>query len=72
MGRLDKALDEAIARGWTIVELLAYLRTNGFKTFIVSGAGQDFIRVFADKTYCVPPEQVVGSTTATPAQEGVD
>ena len=46
-----------------MLELLAYLRANGFKTFIVSGAGQDFIRVFADKTYCVPPEQVVGSTT---------
>ena len=47
-----------------MLELLSYLRTNGFKTFIVSGAGQDFIRVFADKTYCVPPEHVVGSTTA--------
>ena len=51
-----------------MLELLAYLRTNGFKTFIVSGAGQDFIRVFADKTYCVPPEHVVGSTTATQFQ----
>jgi hypothetical protein len=48
-----------------MLELLAYLRTNDFKTFIVSGAGQDFIRVFAEKTYCVPPEQVVGSTTAS-------
>ena len=36
--------------------------------FIVSGAGQDFIRVFADKTYCVSPEHVVGSTTATQYQ----
>ncbi len=51
-----------------MLELLAYLRANGFKPFIVSGAGQDFIRVFADKTYCVPPEQVVGSTTATELQ----
>jgi len=51
-----------------MLELLAYLRTNGFKTFIVSGAGQDFIRVFADKTYCVPPEQVVGSNTVTELQ----
>ena len=51
-----------------MLELLAYLRANGFKTFIISGAGQDFIRVFADKTYCVPPEQVVGSTTATVLQ----
>jgi phosphoglycolate phosphatase-like HAD superfamily hydrolase len=51
-----------------MIELLAYLRANDFKTFIVSGAGQDFIRVFADKTYCVPPEQVVGSTTASEFQ----
>jgi phosphoglycolate phosphatase-like HAD superfamily hydrolase len=51
-----------------MLELLAYLRANDFKTFIISGAGQDFIRVFADKTYCVPPEQVVGSTTATELQ----
>ena len=47
-----------------MLELLAYLRTNGFKIFIVSGAGRGFIRVFADKTYCVSPEHVVGSTTA--------
>jgi phosphoglycolate phosphatase-like HAD superfamily hydrolase len=51
-----------------MLELLAYLRANDFKTFIVSGAGQDFIRVFADKTYCVPPEQVVGSTSASEFQ----
>ena len=48
-----------------MLELLAYLRANDFKTFIISGAGQDFIRVFADKTYCVPPEQVVGSTSVS-------
>jgi hypothetical protein len=51
-----------------MLELLAYLRANDFKNFIVSGAGQDFIRVFAGKTYCVPPEQVVGSTTTTELQ----
>jgi phosphoglycolate phosphatase-like HAD superfamily hydrolase len=51
-----------------MLELLAFLRANAFKTFIVSGAGQDFIRVFADKTYHVPPEQVVGSTTASEFQ----
>ncbi len=51
-----------------MLELLAYLRANDFKTFIVSGAGQDFIRVFADKTYCVPPEQVVGSTSVSEFQ----
>jgi hypothetical protein len=45
-----------------MLELLAYLRGNGFKTFIVSGGGIDFMRVFAEQVYGVPPEQVVGSS----------
>jgi phosphoglycolate phosphatase-like HAD superfamily hydrolase len=45
-----------------MLELLAYLRGNGFKTFIVSGGGIDFMRVFADRIYGIPPEQVVGSS----------
>jgi len=45
-----------------MLELLAYLRAEGFKTFIVSGGGIDFLRVFAEDTYGVPPEQVVGSS----------
>jgi phosphoglycolate phosphatase-like HAD superfamily hydrolase len=44
-----------------MLELLAYLRANGFKTFIVSGGGIEFIRAFAEKVYGIPPEQVVGS-----------
>jgi hypothetical protein len=48
-----------------MLELLAYLRENGFKTFIVSGGGAEFIRVFAEKAYGIPPEQVVGSTIKT-------
>jgi phosphoglycolate phosphatase-like HAD superfamily hydrolase len=48
-----------------MIELLVYLRANQFKTFIVSGGGQEFMRVFAEKTYDVPPEQVVGSGSAT-------
>jgi phosphoglycolate phosphatase-like HAD superfamily hydrolase len=43
-------------------ELLAYLRANDFKTFIVSGGGADFMRVWAERVYGIPPEQVVGST----------
>jgi phosphoserine phosphatase len=43
-------------------ELLRYLRANDFKTFIVSGGGADFMRVFAEEVYGIPPEQVVGST----------
>ncbi len=45
-----------------MLQLLAYLRANGFKTFIVSGGGVEFMRAFADKVYGIPPEQVVGST----------
>jgi phosphoglycolate phosphatase-like HAD superfamily hydrolase len=45
-----------------MLELLAYLRGNGFKTFIVSGGGIDFMRVFAGRIYGIPPEQVVGSS----------
>jgi phosphoglycolate phosphatase-like HAD superfamily hydrolase len=44
------------------VELLAYLRANGFKTFIVSGGGIDLIRAFAEENYGIPPEQVIGSS----------
>ena len=45
-----------------MIDLLAYLRANGFKTFIVSGGGIDFMRVFAENVYGIPPEQVIGST----------
>ena len=46
-------------------EVLKYLRANGYKTFIVTGGGQDFVRVYAEKTYGIPPEQVVGTAGAT-------
>ncbi len=45
-----------------MLEVLAYLRANGFKTFIVSGGGVEFMRAFAEQTYGIPPEQVVGSS----------
>jgi hypothetical protein len=48
-----------------MIELLAYLRANGFKTFIVSGGGIEFMRPWADKVYGIPPEQVVGSSVKT-------
>lgn len=51
------------------LELLDYLRANGFKIFIVSGGGADFIRAFAEQFYGVPPEQVVGSSVKTKLQE---
>jgi phosphoserine phosphatase len=48
-----------------MLELLAYLRANGFKTFIVSGGGIEFMRPWAEQIYGVPPEQVVGSSIKT-------
>jgi len=45
-----------------MLELLDHLRANGFKTFIVSGGGIDFIRVLSEEAYGIPPEQVVGTT----------
>jgi phosphoserine phosphatase len=45
-----------------MLELLAYLRANGFKTFIVSGGGVEFMRPWTEKVYGIPPEQVVGSS----------
>jgi hypothetical protein len=45
-----------------MLELLAYLRGNGFKTFIVSGGGADFMRPWTERVYGVPPEQVIGSS----------
>jgi phosphoglycolate phosphatase-like HAD superfamily hydrolase len=48
-----------------MLELLAYLRANGFKTFIVSGGGVEFMRAFAERVYGIPPEQVVGSVGET-------
>jgi phosphoglycolate phosphatase-like HAD superfamily hydrolase len=44
-----------------MLELLAYLRANGFKTFVVSGGGQEFMRPWTEKVYGIPPEQVIGS-----------
>ena len=66
---LDTARDQRFGRAYTdlvyqpMLELLDYLGTNEFKIFIVSGNGADFIRVFAEQTYRIPPERVVGSTT---------
>lgn len=48
-----------------MLELLAYLRANGFKTFIVSGGGVEFMRPWTEAVYGIPPEQVVGSSIKT-------
>jgi phosphoglycolate phosphatase-like HAD superfamily hydrolase len=55
-----------------MIELLAYLRANGFKTFIVSGGGLEFMRPWVEKVYGIPPEQVVGSSGVVEFQTGTD
>ena len=59
--RFDRPYDQLAYQ--PMLELLDYLRANGFKTFLVSGGGADFMRVFSERVYGVPPEQVVGSNT---------
>lgn len=71
---LAKARDPRFKRPYTeltyqpMVELLAYLRANGFKTYIVSGGGIEFMRPMTEKVYGVPPEQVIGSSIKTQYQ----
>jgi phosphoglycolate phosphatase-like HAD superfamily hydrolase len=48
-----------------MLELMKYLRANGYKTYIVTGGGQDFVRVYSDQVYDIPPEQVVGTAGGT-------
>src|SRR5215212_6376836 len=71
---LASARDPRFKRPYTelvyqpMLELLAYMRANGFKTFIVSGGGIEFMRPWTEKTYGIPPEQVVGSSAMTKYQ----
>ena len=58
--RFDRPYTELVYQ--PMLELLDYLRAHGFQTFIVSGGGIDFMRVFSEEVYGVPPEQVVGSS----------
>jgi phosphoglycolate phosphatase-like HAD superfamily hydrolase len=53
-------------------ELLRYLRASGYKTYIVTGGGQDFVRAYAEPTYGIPPEQVVGTAAGTKYAYGAD
>jgi phosphoserine phosphatase len=64
--KFDRLYSESIYQPQ--LELLAYLRANGFKTFIVSGGGIAFMRTFSEKAYGIPPEQVVGSSIVTEFQ----
>jgi phosphoglycolate phosphatase-like HAD superfamily hydrolase len=68
---LDSARDPRWKRPYTeltylpMQEVLKYLRANGYRTYIVTGGGQDFVRVYSEQTYGIPPEQVVGTAGGT-------
>lgn len=68
--RFDRPYDQLTYK--PMRELLDYLRANGFKTFIVSGGGVEFMRVFAEEAYGIPPEQVVGSSGVVKFEFGAD
>jgi phosphoglycolate phosphatase-like HAD superfamily hydrolase len=55
-----------------MLEVLKYFRANGYKTYIVTGGGQDFVRVYAQQVYGIPPEQVVGTMGGTKYGYGKD
>jgi phosphoglycolate phosphatase-like HAD superfamily hydrolase len=55
-----------------MLEVLNYLRANGYKTYIVTGGGQDFVRVYSERVYGIPPEQVVGTAGGTKFGYGKD
>jgi phosphoserine phosphatase len=75
---LDSAKDPRWKRPYTELayqpmrEVLEYLRANDYKTYIVTGGGQDFVRTYSERTYGIPPEQVVGTAGGTKYGYGED
>jgi phosphoglycolate phosphatase-like HAD superfamily hydrolase len=65
--RFERPYTQAIYQ--PMLEVLDYLRANGFRTYIVTGGGQEFVRVISEQTYGVPVEQVVGSSIVTKYEE---
>jgi phosphoglycolate phosphatase-like HAD superfamily hydrolase len=61
--RFERRYDELVYQ--PMLEVLAYMRANGFKTYVVSGGGIEFMRTFAEERYGIPPEQIVGSSIVT-------
>jgi phosphoserine phosphatase len=61
--RFQKPYTELIYQ--PMIEVMKYLRDHSFKTYIVTGGGQEFVRIYSDRIYGIPPEQVVGSSIAT-------
>ena len=68
--RFNRPYTELVYR--PMLELLAYLRDQGFKTFVVSGGGVEFMRPWMERVYGIPPEQVVGSSGVVKFQAGKD
>ena len=68
---LESAMDSRWKQPYTkltylpMIELLKYLRANGYRTYIVTGGGQDFVRAYSEEVYGIPPEQVVGTMSGT-------
>jgi hypothetical protein len=68
---LETAQDSRWRRPYTqliyqpMLEVMQYLRASGYRTYIVTGGGQDFVRVYADRVYGIPPEQIVGTAGGT-------
>jgi phosphoserine phosphatase len=68
---LESAMDPRWKQPYTkltylpMIELLKYLRANGYRTYIVTGGGQDFVRAYSEEVYGIPPEQVVGTMSGT-------
>jgi hypothetical protein len=75
---IDTARDPRWQRPYTeltylpMLEVLKYLRANGYKTYIVTGGGQDFVRAYSERVYGIPPEQVVGTAGGTKYGYGKD
>jgi phosphoglycolate phosphatase-like HAD superfamily hydrolase len=75
---IESAVDPRWKRPYTeltylpMQEVLKYLRASGYKTFIVTGGGQDFVRVYSESVYGIPPEQVVGTAGGTKYGYGKD
>ena len=61
--RFDRPYSQMVYQ--PMIEVMKYLRDNGYKTYIVTGGGQDFVRTYAKQVYGIPPEQVVGSALDT-------
>jgi phosphoserine phosphatase len=61
--RFDKPYPQMVYQ--PMLEVMKYLRENGYRTYIVTGGGQDYVRAYAQQVYGIPPEQIIGSALET-------